>query len=915
MLQPLPAPLLRLTVLLVAAAQGQGRVQREAPDEDGAPAAPRLAPRYDFSRYFGSDPGGGLGAGLGGRAKAAASEQQEDGGEGFVDAVDFKSFFGGSGFGGQQKKQPFFGASAQSGSRLPFGSFGAVAAASSDEQDDFSELAKAKRGVGGGPAGASGRTRDGADEDFFHFDFPEGGGDKAADLHDEDAEDKDEADDDDRSPGFSAGAAHTRTQPLKQAGNSRYPSYSSYYHTQPEQLRAAGGVQDHDALEQDDEFGFDEDERGDVREPSRGSGSGSTSTASAEAYDSRPFQDARGAGSSKLGGLSSGSSGPARFNLQGGFVPSPVDPLRTQATQAAHSSKAASHAAVHAAVKAAHRAAASHGKPGAGAGAALSLGAADGGLGSRSPYVRRTREEPDDAFFESFTDGDDREDREADDYKFSPEHFEEEDDGNAQQATEAEGDDEGGQSAAASAGRCKKVVKKGAVCTVCADPKTGGNYEQCQYATEPETQSYSFGRSSSYGNPRPKSRRRRRREEGRQQQDSSQDTSQDSSQDTSQDAQDVQQQETAQQKDAGAEGNIDAFGEALKDSHEKDHEQIEKELDSSLEQLQGPKYEDYFSFLFPELSKEKSQEKSKDDKKKKSKNKKNSKKAKKKKADEEQDSEEVSSLLSRLEDDGDPFTAETTSGLSGSGPGTGASEDLWLGPPESLGPPGKGLQGVGVVPKKDLERMLGEFQQKDRSDCTKVEKDKMTCYQCVDKKGMQHEECMFVAASEPKQRHLAYHQSSAFKAPGPPPAPKGKSAALTASTTAAPGRAASAAPTQRAAASNAAPKSAPTPTPSTTSTKSGAKSRQQRAAEQAKEEPAEEGDDGEDDKEDLQEVDDEGDDDPEGPQGLGQGPDDGMFTEETKPVFDRALRMSLPKYMLERSEHERVFDETLAAGV
>lgn len=32
----------------------------------------------------------------------------------------------------------------------------------------------------------------------------------------------------------------------------------------------------------------------------------------------------------------------------------------------------------------------------------------------------------------------------------------------------------------------------------------------------------------------------------------------------------------------------------------------------------------------------------------------------------------------------------------------------------------------------------------------------MTCYKCIDKQGMQHQECMYVAASQPKASHLAY---------------------------------------------------------------------------------------------------------------------------------------------------------------
>ncbi|KAJ9581149.1 hypothetical protein L9F63_023669 [Diploptera punctata] len=79
--------------------------------------------------------------------------------------------------------------------------------------------------------------------------------------------------------------------------------------------------------------------------------------------------------------------------------------------------------------------------------------------------------------------------------------------------------------------------------------------------------------------------------------------------------------------------------------------------------------------------------------------------------------------------------------------------------------------------KKDLEKVLGEFTQKDRSSCKKVVKDKMTCYKCVDKKGMQHEECMFVAASEPKSSHLAYHEVKEFRLVPKPGVGDGKESA------------------------------------------------------------------------------------------------------------------------------------------
>ncbi|XP_068629963.1 transcriptional regulator ATRX homolog [Battus philenor] len=65
-------------------------------------------------------------------------------------------------------------------------------------------------------------------------------------------------------------------------------------------------------------------------------------------------------------------------------------------------------------------------------------------------------------------------------------------------------------------------------------------------------------------------------------------------------------------------------------------------------------------------------------------------------------------------------------------------------------------------PKKDVEHVLAEFRKKDRSACKKVQKNGMTCFQCIDKNGLKHEECMFVSESAPKQSHLAYQEVKEF---------------------------------------------------------------------------------------------------------------------------------------------------------
>ncbi|GLV32066.1 hypothetical protein CBL_11978 [Carabus blaptoides fortunei] len=64
--------------------------------------------------------------------------------------------------------------------------------------------------------------------------------------------------------------------------------------------------------------------------------------------------------------------------------------------------------------------------------------------------------------------------------------------------------------------------------------------------------------------------------------------------------------------------------------------------------------------------------------------------------------------------------------------------------------------------KKDVDSVLQEFTKKDRSKCKKIAKNKMTCYLCVDAKGIQHEECMFVSESQPKSSHIAYHEVKEF---------------------------------------------------------------------------------------------------------------------------------------------------------
>lgn len=50
-------------------------------------------------------------------------------------------------------------------------------------------------------------------------------------------------------------------------------------------------------------------------------------------------------------------------------------------------------------------------------------------------------------------------------------------------------------------GDCRKVKRDDEVCTICKDPKTGGENEQCNYSYEPEDKVFAYSKSKSFGSP------------------------------------------------------------------------------------------------------------------------------------------------------------------------------------------------------------------------------------------------------------------------------------------------------------------------------------------------------------------------------------------------------------------------------
>lgn len=210
--------------------------------------------------------------------------------------------------------------------------------------------------------------------------------------------------------------------------------------------------------------------------------------------------------------------------------------------------------------------------------------------------------------------------------------------------------------------------------------------------------------------------------------------------------------------------------------------------------------------------------------------------------------------------------------------------------------------------KKDVEHVLAEFKKKDRSSCKKVQKNGMTCYQCIDKSGLKHEECMFVSESAPKQSHLAYQELKEFTSkPATLDGTVGAESQIV--TTAAPLKSAALVVSPNGygrklkrkkvniagAATNTVAKTV-SPTQVAAPVVQPLRSRKTKRSENS---------DG-----DLPETNSEVKLAP--PEEFAGTDSKGAYWAETMPRYSRTLGVTLPEFMLSRSEHEASFDETIA---
>lgn len=394
-------------------------------------------------------------------------------------------------------------------------------------------------------------------------------------------------------------------------------------------------------------------------------------------------------------------------------------------------------------------------------------------------------------------------------------------------------------------GSCKKVLKDSMVCTVCKDPKTGGSYEQCSYAHHPNDKVYQFSRQKSFGYPNGEGGENPAKDSGVKK---SEDYSgyryepEESRGKEEYDSAKYYEEPTERQESQPYEiqdGDVKSESERISDEVKggKDCEKIEKD-GMTCSVCKDPKTGGNFeqcSYAYQPNDKVFSFSRAKS--------------------------------FGSPEFEGDKGSAESPSEYGEQG-SYGVASDAKPQVAEGLEAPGKSAVDFFTTAekKKEIEKVVSEFEREDRSKCKKVIRDKLTCFQCKDKDGVQKEECIFVAAQEPPKDRIAYREVKEFQG------------------------------------------SKDSETPTTGAAKQKRKARKIRPSEPAlsasetrerRSQPAEESED--ESQTQIRENQDAVDEDPYD------------FAAETKPTYDKVLGITLPRYMLTTSEHEAEFDEVVAS--
>ncbi|XP_076686310.1 uncharacterized protein LOC143378461 [Andrena cerasifolii] len=328
-----------------------------------------------------------------------------------------------------------------------------------------------------------------------------------------------------------------------------------------------------------------------------------------------------------------------------------------------------------------------------------------------------------------------------------------------------------------SSSNCKKVERDSKTCTVCKDPETGGNYEKCSYTYQPDDKVYKFSRSKSFGGPRGSSSKEDPRSQGDMASEKLGSESDDYHRDysipesfyekpqppksssyfkedetrpsyytsASEESRSVPKEEESSDYDK-SKSESERIAENIEPSNCKEVEKDsmtckvckDPKTGSNSEQCsykyeptdKSYSYTKSKSFGSPTESGDKSQE-----------------------ASDQKESQEPS-----YKDRSYSFSTEKSPYASASaakrqfressGPSEARSESKGSTATESGAKKPDADFYDAFKKKAEIQKFLQAFRKEDRSNCKKMMRDKMTCYQCVDEKGFRKEECAFVTSDE-----------------------------------------------------------------------------------------------------------------------------------------------------------------------
>ncbi|XP_078050196.1 uncharacterized protein LOC144476816 [Augochlora pura] len=315
----------------------------------------------------------------------------------------------------------------------------------------------------------------------------------------------------------------------------------------------------------------------------------------------------------------------------------------------------------------------------------------------------------------------------------------------------------------ASESNCKKVEKDSKTCTICRDPKTGSKSEQCSYAYQPDDKVYKYSRSKSFGNKQAPSEDYSTttqvplyKSSYSQKPDYSKDYS--APEDFYQKSgssyfKDREEPKARYQKSGDAESFLSDY-EKSKSESERIAKSIEpsncKEVEKdsmTCTMCKDPKtgaVSEQCSYKYKPNEKKFAYTKSKSFG--------NPTKSEDKSTEETEKSESKEPFFDGRYYDFTPDKAAYKNTDSpkrdyGEVPSSSESKSETKEQPSTESPVDQRFYDA-FEKKAEIRKVLQDFQKEDRSNCKKLMRDKMTCYQCVDEKGFRQEECAFSTSGD-----------------------------------------------------------------------------------------------------------------------------------------------------------------------